>query len=123
MLRTAVACDDWMKKALVVPVALALSLAGLMGCSRSAEIPETTASQSVESGDPVDRQGEQLGETGVVVAEVGEKSALEKAGLRPGDILFSWERLPSPPANPQAAQKDASAPYYWAAFQVFGDWQ
>ena len=44
------------------------------------------------------------GEQGVVVEEVGEGSALEKAGLRPGDVLLAWERLPAPPANPEGAQ-------------------
>jgi CHAT domain-containing protein/tetratricopeptide (TPR) repeat protein len=29
---------------------------------------------------------------GVVLEEVGEGSALEKAGIRPGDLVFAWER-------------------------------
>ena len=36
---------------------------------------------------------------GVVVEEVKEGSAIEKAGLRPGDVVLGWERLPSPPAG------------------------
>ena len=35
---------------------------------------------------------------GVVIEEIPKDSALEKAGLQVGDVILSWERLPSPPA-------------------------
>ena len=87
-------------KALVaVPVALGVGLVNLVGCSQSDEAQTATSAQSDEIG--------------VVVEEVGEGSALEKAGLLPGDILLSWERLPSPPANLQAAQGEFASPFDW----------
>ncbi|HSS52913.1 MAG TPA: CHAT domain-containing protein [Thermoanaerobaculia bacterium] len=42
-------------------------------------------------------------DSGLVVESVKEESALDKAGLQPGDILFSYQRLPKPPANPNPA--------------------
>ena len=51
--------------------------------------------------------------TGVVVEEVGEGSALEKAGLQVGDVLLSWERPPNPPANPERAQGELKSPFDW----------
>ena len=50
---------------------------------------------------------------GVVVEEVGEGSALKKAGLRPGDVVFAWERLPAPPANPRRAQGTIESVFDW----------
>ena len=50
---------------------------------------------------------------GVVVEEVGQGSVLEKAGLRPGDVVLAWERLPLPPANPEGAQ---------GTIESFSDW-
>jgi CHAT domain-containing protein/Tfp pilus assembly protein PilF len=41
---------------------------------------------------------------GVVVEDVGKGSVSEKAGLKPGDILLSWERL-DPPADEAAAAR------------------
>lgn len=67
-MRKALAWRNWLTGALVVPVALAGGLAPAAG---------------------------QSGETGVVVETVGEGSVLEKAGLLPGDVLVSWERLPA----------------------------
>jgi CHAT domain-containing protein/tetratricopeptide (TPR) repeat protein len=49
---------------------------------------------SIAAGDP----------PGVVVETVEKGSAGERAGIHPGDVLLSWERTPSPPANPQAAR-------------------
>lgn len=43
-------------------------------------------------------------DNGVVVEEVGEHSAGERAGIQKGDILFSWERPANPPANPEPAR-------------------
>lgn len=50
---------------------------------------------------------------GVVVEEVGKESALEKAGLRPGDLLLAWERQPDPPANPQGGQGEIRTTFDW----------
>jgi CHAT domain-containing protein/Tfp pilus assembly protein PilF len=55
---------------------------------------------------------------GVVVEEVAPGSTLEKAGLRAGDILESWERPPSPPANPEPAQGLLSSPFDWMWLEV-----
>src|SRR5688572_9633920 len=41
---------------------------------------------------------------GMVIKEILKGSALEKAGLQTGDVILSWERLPNPPANPEAAK-------------------
>ena len=86
----------------MIPVVLAVGPVGLMGCSQSAEAETATA-----------QLGELGGETGVVVETVGEGSALEKAGLLPGDVLLAWERLPNPPANPQAAKGELASPFDW----------
>ena len=51
--------------------------------------------------------------TGVVVEEVGARSAFEKAGLRPGDALLRWERLPAPPANPQGEEDELGSVFDW----------
>ena len=50
---------------------------------------------------------------GVVVEEVGRGSALEKAGLRPGDFLFAWERPPDPRANPEGGQGEIRTVFDW----------
>src|ERR1044071_3258692 len=50
---------------------------------------------------------------GVVVEEVGKGSALEKAGIRPGDVLFAWERPPDPPANPIGGQGEIKTVFDW----------
>lgn len=50
---------------------------------------------------------------GVVVEEVGKGSALAKGGIEPGDVLLSWRRLPSPPANPEEAQGDFESVFDW----------
>jgi CHAT domain-containing protein/Tfp pilus assembly protein PilF len=50
---------------------------------------------------------------GVVVESVGKSSALEKAGLRPGDVLYRWHRLPEPPANPYEASGEFESPFDW----------
>ncbi len=54
-----------------------------------------------------------MAERGVVVEEVGEGSTLEKAGLQAGDVVFAWERLPAPPANPQGAQGTIESVFDW----------
>jgi CHAT domain-containing protein/tetratricopeptide (TPR) repeat protein len=50
---------------------------------------------------------------GVVVEEVSPGSVLERAGLRAGDILASWARLPGPRANQQPAIGIFDSPYAW----------
>lgn len=50
---------------------------------------------------------------GVVVESVREGSALDRAGLLPGDILRAWERLPNPPANPKAASGPIESIFDW----------
>jgi tetratricopeptide (TPR) repeat protein len=49
----------------------------------------------------------------VVVEEVGKGSALEKAGLLPGDLLFTWERSPDPPANPEGGKGEIRSVFDW----------
>lgn len=51
--------------------------------------------------------------SGVVVEEVGRGSALEKAGLRPGDLLLGWERAPDPPANPEGGKGEIRTVFDW----------
>lgn len=50
---------------------------------------------------------------GVVIDEVGRGSALAAAGLRAGDVVLAWERLPDPPANPEGAAGE---------IRSFADW-
>ena len=52
-------------------------------------------------------------EPGVVVEDVGEGSALARAGLEAGDLLLSWQRLPNPPANPEGASGTLASPFDW----------
>ena len=99
--------EVWRHGLRVASVALAV---GVLGWILPAEVQATPEPQP--------------GEAGVVVEEVGEGSALEKADLLLGDILLSWERLPSPPANvgpprapqgddTQAAQGELVSPFDW----------
>ena len=55
---------------------------------------------------------------GIVVEEVGKHSALEKAGLRPGDVLYSWKRLPAPPANPEPAEGIFESVFDWMELEI-----
>lgn len=50
---------------------------------------------------------------GVVVEELAEGSVLARAGLRPGDVLLSWERCPNPPNNPRAASGTIESIFDW----------
>jgi CHAT domain-containing protein/Tfp pilus assembly protein PilF len=50
---------------------------------------------------------------GVVLEEVGQGSALEKAGLLPGDLLLAWERASDPPANPEGSQGEIQTVFDW----------
>lgn len=51
--------------------------------------------------------------SGVVLEEVATGSALAKAGLQAGDVLLSWRRLPSPPANPQEEHGEIASVFDW----------
>lgn len=46
-----------------------------------------------------------------VVESVEPGGAAEKAGLKPGDVLLSWERAASPPANPEPAKGKFDTPF------------
>jgi CHAT domain-containing protein/Tfp pilus assembly protein PilF len=59
----------------------------------------------------VPREGATQDLSGIVVERVDERSAGQRAGLLPGDVLTSWERRASPPANPSAAKGDIATPF------------
>jgi CHAT domain-containing protein/Tfp pilus assembly protein PilF len=48
---------------------------------------------------------------GVVVEEVQRGFAADEAGLRPGDVLHSWDRAAGPPANPEPAHGTIASPF------------
>ena len=56
--------------------------------------------------------------SGIILDEVAPGSEIEKAGLRTGDVLRSWERLSSPPANPEPAQGILASPFDWMWLEV-----
>ena len=58
------------------------------------------------------------GPMGVVIEEVGEGSTLAEAGLRPGDVVRAWERLPSPPANSEADSGEIESIFDWMWIEV-----
>ncbi len=55
---------------------------------------------------------------GVVIEEVIEGSALAAAGLRAGDMVLAWERLPGPPAHPDGAGGEITSVFEWAWLEV-----
>jgi CHAT domain-containing protein/Tfp pilus assembly protein PilF len=55
---------------------------------------------------------------GAVVESVGKGSVAEAAGLRPGDLILSWRRAASPPANPRPASGRVSSPFDLAWVEV-----
>jgi CHAT domain-containing protein/tetratricopeptide (TPR) repeat protein len=55
---------------------------------------------------------------GAVIEEIPKGSALEKAGLQVGDVILSWERLPSPPANSEGAQGELTSYFDWLELEV-----
>ena len=59
------------------------------------------------------------GERGIVLEEVASGSALEKAGLRPGDVLVSWERSSQPPVapDPTRGRIDSAFDWIWLTFE------
>ena len=48
---------------------------------------------------------------GVVVESAEKGGAAEKAGLKPGDVMLSWERVANPPANPKGARGKFETPF------------
>jgi CHAT domain-containing protein len=66
----------------------------------------------------LDRAAAETCGPGVVLEEVGKGSALERAGLRPGDLLTGWERPPDPPANPQAGAGEIRTAFDWAWVKI-----
>ncbi len=56
--------------------------------------------------------------TGVVVEEVSPGSALERAGLRAGDLLLSWRRPPGGSESRQSAGGDFDSIFRWRWFEV-----
>jgi tetratricopeptide (TPR) repeat protein len=50
---------------------------------------------------------------GVVVETIPVGDTLGRSGVRPGDLIRSWERLGSPPANPRPAFGDLDSPFDW----------
>src|SRR5262245_31706435 len=82
-----------------LPVATAIVCLGLAGAAP----PQNNASQPAEPGTG-----------GIVVEDVGTGSALEAAGIRPGDLLFAWERPPDPPANPEGGAGEIRTVFDWS---------
>lgn len=52
-------------------------------------------------------------EAGVVLEVVTPRSPLDRAGLRAGDVLLAWERLPNPPHQPRGARGELRSPFDW----------
>src|SRR5262249_52873611 len=48
---------------------------------------------------------------GVVADVMAKGSAAEKAGIKPGDVIVSWFRASSPPANPEPVQGQLVSPF------------
>jgi len=48
---------------------------------------------------------------GVVVEKVSPGSAADAAGIRPGDLVVTWFREASPPANPEPARGELGSPF------------
>ncbi len=55
---------------------------------------------------------------GVVIEEIPKDSTLEEAGLQLGDVILSWERLPNPPANPDAAKGELTSYPDWLELEA-----
>ena len=50
--------------------------------------------------------------------EVGQGSALAAAGLQVDDVLLSWQRVPSPTANPEGAEGQIDSMFDWLWLQA-----
>ena len=55
---------------------------------------------------------------GVFVEEVARNSAGESAGIKSGDVLLSWVRTASPPANPAEALGVLGSPFDLAEIEI-----
>lgn len=52
-------------------------------------------------------------DTGIVLEEIGQGTALEKAGLKPGDLVVHWKRNPSPSDSFKRAEGGLQSPFDW----------
>jgi CHAT domain-containing protein/Tfp pilus assembly protein PilF len=59
-----------------------------------------------------------LSAQGVVVEALAEASALEKAGVREGDVFRAWTRLANPPVNPEPASGTLESPFDWQWMEI-----
>lgn len=59
-----------------------------------------------------------LSAQGVVVEDVAEASALEKAGVQEGDVFHDWTRLANPPINPEPASGSLESPFDWQWMEI-----
>lgn len=50
---------------------------------------------------------------GVVVESLASGRALERAGVRAGDLLLAWRRLAAPPANPDSPRGEIRSVFDW----------
>jgi CHAT domain-containing protein/Tfp pilus assembly protein PilF len=83
----------------------------LQGSSRCGRLTVLLLLASVSAGaDTATSQGK-TALPGVVVEEVAKDSAGEKAGIKPGDVLLSWVRAATPPANPEEARGEINSPF------------
>ena len=69
-------------------------------------------------GQPITPEGKIAARPGVVVESVGRGSALEKAGLQAGDIIYRWHRLPKAPANSGDVRGEFNSPFDWWSVEV-----
>jgi len=51
--------------------------------------------------------------SGVVIEELDKDSALAKAGIQPGDVIWAWRRPPTLPANPDEAHGEINSVFDW----------
>jgi hypothetical protein len=91
----------------------------------AAESPELVSPLSVSveapAGEGLEGRASAAGQEelrGVVIEEIPKDSTLEKAGLQVGDVILSWERLPNPPANPEAAAGAMTSYFDWEELEV-----
>lgn len=54
-----------------------------------------------------------LAQAQIVVEVIPDENVLRGAGVQPGDVFVSWERLPSPPENPNTAAGTLGTPFDW----------
>ena len=59
-----------------------------------------------------------LSAQGIVIEAVATASALEKAGVREGDVFRAWTRLANSPANPETASGRLESPFDWLWVEI-----